>query len=301
VFHNFIGNSKKEVTECCYNELFLDSLTIFSVSNCTIYCIFIHSLPETRMKIGIISDIHEDPVNLKKALHALSNQCDEVACLGDIVGFTPDFYSYTPDANECIRLVKENCRFVVVGNHDMFAVKRIPEHCGNFHFHENWYSMSTEAKRKLAGRKIWLYENERSASLNDTSHEYLMNLPELHILNSDTGDTLFSHFMFPDISGSGTLKPSTYKAVEAHRSFMDKHSCKTAFCGHTHPEGLLISSPVKSKMRLLKLPVDVLRFEKKVNTPDRCFFSVPAIANGSRRSGYAVFDTTAREVFTCSL
>jgi predicted phosphodiesterase len=78
------------------------------------------------MRLGFITDIHEDVKNLEKALSILSDQkCDVLICLGDIVGFTIPFYRYieTRNAEECVRLVKENASVVVTGNHDLFAIK----------------------------------------------------------------------------------------------------------------------------------------------------------------------------------
>ncbi len=44
------------------------------------------------MKLAIITDIHEDRVNLVKALRMIEKEaCDEIACLGDIVGFSTPF------------------------------------------------------------------------------------------------------------------------------------------------------------------------------------------------------------------
>ncbi|MBW6500994.1 MAG: metallophosphatase family protein [Bacteroidales bacterium] len=49
------------------------------------------------MRIGIITDIHENTATLTEALRLASlNKCDEIACLGDIVGFEyPDFTGST--------------------------------------------------------------------------------------------------------------------------------------------------------------------------------------------------------------
>ena len=44
------------------------------------------------MKIGIISDIHEDIKRLKEALAILHKQkCDQIVCLRDFVGYSVQY------------------------------------------------------------------------------------------------------------------------------------------------------------------------------------------------------------------
>ena len=81
------------------------------------------------MKIGIISDIHEDIVSLKYIFKTFEKRrCDEIICLGDIVGFVGNYFyfSATRNASECLRLVRANCSHVLAGNHDLFAIKKLP-------------------------------------------------------------------------------------------------------------------------------------------------------------------------------
>ena len=52
------------------------------------------------MKLGIISDIHEDAERLIIALKALEKlNCDRIICLGDISGYDDRFYSYKYSRN----------------------------------------------------------------------------------------------------------------------------------------------------------------------------------------------------------
>ena len=47
------------------------------------------------MKIGLITDIHENANLLKEALRlAAKNKCDEIVCLGNIVGFDRRFENH---------------------------------------------------------------------------------------------------------------------------------------------------------------------------------------------------------------
>ena len=47
------------------------------------------------MKIGLITDIHENVEKLREAIKLADIQnCDELVCLGDIVGYDHRFYSF---------------------------------------------------------------------------------------------------------------------------------------------------------------------------------------------------------------
>ncbi len=81
------------------------------------------------MKIAIISDIHEDYISLMQAVRLIEKKkCDEVICLGDIVGFSIPFYDYieTRNGSACVKWVKNNCKYTIAGNHDLYAVRKVP-------------------------------------------------------------------------------------------------------------------------------------------------------------------------------
>ena len=69
------------------------------------------------MKIAIVSDIHSNLEAFETVLdHIASRGIDEILCLGDVVG-------YGPNPIECIDIVREKSRFVIMGNHDEAMVK----------------------------------------------------------------------------------------------------------------------------------------------------------------------------------
>jgi len=66
---------------------------------------------------ALISDIHSNIEALTAVWEDIEKKgCDEVYCLGDIVG-------YGPDPEECIDLVMTKCRVCTMGNHDFGVVK----------------------------------------------------------------------------------------------------------------------------------------------------------------------------------
>ena len=69
------------------------------------------------MRLAIISDIHGNLEALRSVLGRIDeSRCDEIWCLGDIVG-------YGADPSACIELVRERCSLVVAGNHDTTATR----------------------------------------------------------------------------------------------------------------------------------------------------------------------------------
>ncbi len=238
------------------------------------------------MKIGFIADIHEDLSSLKQAFLTLEkNNCNYIVCLGDIIGFAIQFQKFIElrDANACIEIVNENCVATIAGNHDLYAVKRIPEFNAGFSYPNNWYELDYETRAKHSKNQIWLYEDsELPTFLNEKSQEYLLTLPEYKVLFLDGIRFLFSHFCYPDISGSTIKSPKTLKDILPHFELMKKNECLLSFSGHGHPEGIVITS--KEKYSFNKF--GSFQIEK-----DNQWIVCPCVANTSRPNGVTIFDT----------
>jgi putative phosphoesterase len=70
------------------------------------------------MKLGLISDIHGDPVALELACaHLITMKVDRIVCAGDLVG-------YGPFPDRVVAIMKERHIPSVRGNHDRWAVSR---------------------------------------------------------------------------------------------------------------------------------------------------------------------------------
>jgi len=69
------------------------------------------------MKLGIISDIHGEIENLKKAISHLQQQDCKIVCLGDLVSEDSE------DNEHCINLIKKLGIKTVMGQHDDTCVK----------------------------------------------------------------------------------------------------------------------------------------------------------------------------------
>ncbi|NOR86005.1 MAG: hypothetical protein GQ527_00205 [Bacteroidales bacterium] len=247
------------------------------------------------MKIALVSDIHEDVVQLKKALRIIEKKkCDEVVCLGDILGYSSLNYDFstTKNASECIQLVKSHCSNVILGNHDLFVIKRIPKYRADFNYTKNWYQLNIDERVQLAKEKLWDYSFDKKPNLSDTDLEYLNSLNEVEVVDDGNEKILFTHFIYPNISGSATSYPKSKADFTEHFNFMNEQECKTSFFGHGHYNGALITN--KNKMRIRNFGV----FELKENI--NCI-SVPCIVSGKQKNGLLIYDHKNRQIETIKL
>lgn len=238
------------------------------------------------MKIAIISDIHEDVVSLQQALFSIDKlKCDEIYCLGDISGFSVPHYAYfdTRNAHECLKLVRENCKVVLAGNHDLHAAKRLSEFCPEFQFPNNWYELDYREREKLSEDRVWLYDHDELDPLYSKKDiEYLSKLPEKHILELAHMKVIFSHYVYPNMSG--VLKHFYHKREEYqyHLTFMKQKGGNISFVGHAHSGGVHIVTEQSIKQK---------GFNRKHNVEFNSCIVVPSIAGNMVRNGFCVFDT----------
>jgi predicted phosphodiesterase len=72
------------------------------------------------MRIAVVSDIHGNRHAFEAVLEAVAqSSCDELWCLGDLVGYGAD-----PDA--CVALAERHASIVLAGNHDLGVCGSLP-------------------------------------------------------------------------------------------------------------------------------------------------------------------------------
>jgi predicted phosphodiesterase len=248
------------------------------------------------MKIGFIADIHEDIRSLQDAFKLLERmECDSVICLGDLVGFNILFQRYIDlrNADKCLTMVKENCSVVVAGNHDLYAVKKIPEHKAGFNYREDWYGLNYDDRAKLSKNKIWLYEDgELPHFLSNQSAEYLQSLPEYFAATLGGINFLFSHFNYPDLTGSTLNFPKKATDLDEHFRFMNENVCSIGVSGHGHIEGFAV---------VTKNKLDFRGFGSYQLERETQWLVCPCIANTARSNGIMVFDTNTFQLIVVPL
>ncbi len=210
------------------------------------------------MKLALITDIHEQVHSLERALAVAGSMgCDEVACLGDITGYDPLFFAGEPgrSASECIRLIRENCRWVVAGNHDRQAADENPE---------------------LGAEDI----------------AWLDALPDHAITESGGRRVLLSHYVYPDFTGSTMVFLRRQSQLAAVHDFFTRENISIGFTGHDHPAGagFCYPAPLKWSSRLSRA-VQYMPFNRYHLDGERMICLLPALATLNSRPGITVWDS----------
>jgi predicted phosphodiesterase len=189
------------------------------------------------MKIGIITDIHENTRLLEEALRMMSAKgCDEIACLGDMVGYDSRFYNYDGyrSARDCLRLIRSNCKWITLGNHDIYAARVFPSYSNGFSYPENWYDLDPLQRKNISSGKVWCYEGESSNDLTDDDIQFLRRTPEYIITTFPQSQFLFTHYFAPDFTGSTTTYIERGSQLRQHWQTMSEKGAGFSFSGHCH-------------------------------------------------------------------
>ncbi len=171
-----------------------------------------------RLKIALISDIHSNREALDAVLQHVQGQgCDQVLCLGDVVG-------YGPDPEYCVDRVREACSTTLMGNHDE----------GLFHGAEGF---NPHARAALDFTRKRMQPKWYSSRTVKSRWEWLRGLP----LRFELPGYLFVHGSPRDpvreyvLSTDGFLNPGKLRSIfEAFEG--------AAFAGHTHQPGVIDKS-----------------------------------------------------------
>lgn len=238
------------------------------------------------MRLAVITDVHEDIVSLTGIFNVIEKiDCDAIACLGDISGFSVPHYNYyqNRNASESLRLIRQNCSYIIVGNHDLHAAKRVPEINPEFSYPENWHDLDFNTRLKKSEGRVWLYLNDELDPLySDADIEFLQKLPEYQVIENSGVKLMLSHFLFPNLTGSMCTFYDDPEDFMPHFKWLNDHNCDYGIAGHAHPEIPIIAIPNE---------FDLSRKRKKryYLPPFAQIIAPPATAN-SFNSKFMIFD-----------
>lgn len=241
------------------------------------------------MKVGIITDIHENVEMLTEALRLAGlHKCDELVCLGDITGYDRRFYNNDKrSARTCLELIRSNCRWIVAGNHDLHAASRIPSHSDGFVYPGDWFKLSPAERKKLAGGKVWSYEFDEPNDLDPDDIEFIISLPEYIITEISGINCLFSHYTFPDFTGSTTQYAENHRQLKSIWDYMKKNKIQLSFTGHTHNMfvGFAYRNPGLFLKAIHSVPGNRFNLGKEM-----VIIGLPPLTGDKGRTGFSIVD-----------
>lgn len=241
------------------------------------------------MRIAIVSDIHEDIINLELAMQKISRQhCDTIVCLGDISGYNARYHNFIDHRNAtgCLQLLEEHKAIIVAGNHDLHSCKRLPYMPQQNELLQDWYQLDHATKAKRAGERFWLYTDELDPHFTRSDIQRLTNLPLFYSIRDKGMGILFSHYLFPDINGFTRELVEDASGFYNHLHFMKQQSCTISFCGHAHvPSMLHFNKHLRRK-----------QYKKKVKLEHESIIMVPPIVRSKSPGGFCIFDTHEQTV-----
>jgi predicted phosphodiesterase len=247
------------------------------------------------MKLAVISDIHSDLISLQETLREIDKQqCDKLLCLGDIVGFSHHFEESLDgrNADACVRMVKNHCDYVICGNHDLHAIKKLSAYHYKLGLPENWYELEPEEREGISKSKVWIYEDEIDDPVSASSFEYLNGLPEQIVIRTVDFNILATHFIEPDITGISKGSPSVPKDFSRHLRLLRKMKCLVGLAGHGHLEGF---ARISRNNYLLNY------YRKSSLLKKRQIIVGPPVTRNTGSRGYIIMDTHRHEFEAISL
>ncbi len=173
----------------------------------------------TFVKRAIISDIHGNLEALQAVLEDIDRQMvDEIICLGDVVG-------YGPNPCECVKIVRDRCSIVILGNHDQGAL-----------FDPEGFNSGAERAIRWTRRQIELHDRLPRNSA-DQLYDFLGELPRTHA----SGQLLFVHGSARRPLDEYVFPEDIYNPLKLEHIF--ELVPRYCFQGHTHIPGVFTTSP----------------------------------------------------------
>ena len=129
------------------------------------------------MKIGIITDIHNNLIALESVLNEIEKTCDCIICCGDIIGVGP----YPDETVQ--RIMKIKNLIAVMGNHERYLLEGMPN------------TIPNEEQMGIEEMKHHKWEHRQ---LSNSSIEFLKSLPYSRELEIEGKIIVVMHYAMND-------------------------------------------------------------------------------------------------------
>lgn len=208
------------------------------------------------MKYGFFSDVHGNQEALVAVLEdARIEKVDTLYFLGDAVG-------YGTSPNECVRLITENARVCLMGNHDYAALELIDLQLFN-----------QQARQTLEWTKRVLEDKTRQALANfDLDH----TVADFYLVHASPREPLNWDYIL------------TLEDAEECFPFFSQRVC---LIGHTHRPVLLKKKPDSP---LALIPENQIEIDKGA----RFLINIGSVGqprDGDPRASYLIYDTQTKQ------
>lgn len=168
---------------------------------------------------AVISDIHGNLVAFEAVLADIRRQnVDDIVCLGDICG-------YGPQPIECIKLVRENTAWCLLGNHDeaLFVEPR---------------DFGANAKKSIEWQRTLLEPGPNATAEDKDRWAWLKTLSPLRkekdteYVHASPKDPIYEYVLREDFHDEGLGPSQKAKDIFAAMDWL-------CFCGHSHRPGVV--------------------------------------------------------------
>jgi predicted phosphodiesterase len=211
-------------------------------------------------RTAIISDVHSNMEALQAVLDDIhENGCEEIVCLGDLIG-------YGPNPRQVLRIATEQFEFTLMGNHE----EGILYQPVGF----NW-----KAEASAWWTKDQLKSPHYPAHENRKYWGYLEQMPRF----ATHGDVLYVHASPIDPTREYVMPEACYNPEFMTQIF--KKIKRVAFGGHTHLPGIFFENRPFLQQNRIEGPYPVVKGKFFVNVG-----SVGQPRDGDTRSCYVIFD-----------
>lgn len=211
-------------------------------------------------RTAIVSDVHSNLEALEAVLEDAADQgCNDIVCLGDLIG-------YGPNPRQVMQIALEHFRFTLLGNHEEGVL-----------FQPVGFNWKAEASAWWT--KDQLRSKRYPGGESDTFWSYLENMPRY----LEEGDVLYVHGSPLDPTKEYVMPEASY-----NKDYMKALFAKikrVAFGGHTHLPGVFTPHKPFVPQEKADEVVPVVGGKFFVNVG-----SVGQPRDGDTRACYVVFD-----------